>query len=223
MRFFKVNAALLALILGVLAGVLLFASVRIFGKFTEFGTPLNFIGWFGFWFISLPFYLLPRREVSDVLWLPAYLLQLWLIFFVGIVSIRFVLHKNNPRTLKMIIAVLTIVLITSFSLLIHSQLWQNSNWRGEVGYLADIQGAEEANRDFQAGKLKIFVISGECHEDRFSGTNNGPFEVWTAQYYPSLPWPGRYSTEQKIKSYNLVMQSKYHWSLTHTNNVKSNR
>ena len=223
MRFFKINAALLALIFGIVGGMLLFVFVRIFGRFSEFGTPLNFIGWFGHWFVELPFYLLPRREFSDVLWAPAYLFQLWLIFFVGIISARYVSGKDNLKTLKRIIAVLIVVLIVLLGFLIHSQLWQNSNWKGEVASLASIQGYEEADKDFRAGKLKVFVISGECHEDKFSGTNDGPFEAWIAEYYPVFSWPERYSTEKKIEAYNRHMRFKYEWSLTHTNTIKSSR
>jgi hypothetical protein len=204
MRFFKLNAVLLALISSIVAGALFFFVIRIFGKFSEFGSPLNFIGWLGSWFpLGLP--ILP------------------FLFFLGIVFVRYIFHKNNARTLKMIVAVLTIALLTLLGFLFHSQFWQNSNWKGEVSYLSNLQGAEEAKKDFEAGKLKVLVISGECHEDKFSGTNDGPFELWTAEYYPSLPWSYRYSTEEKIKSYNIVMQSKYKWSLTHTNNVKSVR
>lgn len=202
---------------------MLFGFVRVFGRFSDFGTPLNFVGWFGFWFIELPFYLLPKRELSDVLWGPAYLFQLWLISFVGIIFVRFIVHKNDPRRLKVIIAVLAIALITSFGFLVYSQLWQNSNWKAEVGSLASNQGYAEADKDFQAGKLKVFVISGECHEDKFSGSNDGPFEVWTAEYYPSFPWPVRYSAAKKIEAYNHHMRFRYEWSLTHTNTIKSSR
>jgi hypothetical protein len=80
---------------------------------------------------------------------------------------------------------------------------------------------KEADKDFQAGKLKVFVISGESHADKFSGTNDGPFEGWTAEYYPSFPWPERYSIEEKIKAYNRHMRYEYKWSQTHTNKAKS--
>jgi hypothetical protein len=218
MRFFKLNAALLALIFSVIAEVLFLLVDRNFGRVSEFGSPLNFIGWLGFYFHELPGYYLGRLGDSPLA-LPAWLFQWWLGFFWGIIFVRHIFLKNNPRTLKIIIVVLTMAFLTSLGFLVHSQLWQNSNWKGEVRYLASVQGAEEAEKDFQAGKLKVFVVSGECHEDKFSGTNDGPFEVWTAEYYPSLPWPDRYSTQEKIKHYNLFMRSQYKWSLTHTNRV----
>jgi hypothetical protein len=221
MRFFKLNAALLALIFSVIAEVLFLVIDRIFGHVSEFGSPLNFIGWLIYWFHELPGAYLPGILGDSPLALPAWLLQWWLIFFTGITFVRYVSRNDSPKTLKIIIATLTIALITSFGFLIHSQLWQNPNWKDEVGYLADIQGAEEAKRDFAANKLKIFAISGECYEDRFSGTNDGPFEIWTAEYFPSFPYPERYSVEKKVEAYDLCMQSMYKWSLTHTNNTKS--
>lgn len=222
MRFFKLNAALLALIFSLIAELLFIFVIRVFGEFTEFGTPLNFISWLGFWFHALPEAYLPER-LGDVLSIPAWLFQWWLMFFAGVFFIRYVFRKDNPKTLKLIIVIVTITLITSLSFLIHSLFWQNSNLKAEVGSLASIQGCEEADKDFQAGRLKVFVISGECHEDRFSGTNDGPFEVWITSYFPSLPQPHRYSTGKKIEAYNFRMRSKYNWSLTHTNNVKSTR
>jgi hypothetical protein len=82
---------------------------------------------------------------------------------------------------------------------------------------------KETDKDIQDGKLKIFVISGECHEAKYAGTNDGPFEAWTAEYYPPFPWPERYSIEEKIKAYNRHMRSQYERSLAHTNAVKSSR
>lgn len=223
MRFFKINAALLALILAVAAIVSFFSIVRIFGHFTEFGTPLNFIAWLFLAAIESPYFHLKNNRLFDLLDIPAILIQTWLMFLVGILFFRHVFSKDNPKTLKIIIANLTIALITLLGFLIHSQLWQISNWQSEVWSLAGSKGAEEAKQDFQVGKLKKKIIAGECAEDKFSGTNEGPFEVWTAQYYPALPWPYHYSVEQEIKSYNLRMRSLYEWSLTHTNAVKSSR
>lgn len=222
MRFFKINPAILALVFSVIAEVLFFFVIHTFGHITEFGTPLNFIGWLGFWFHVLPDAYMPSNLVG-ILAIPAFLLQWWFMFFVGIVFVRYVSCKNNPKALKIIIATLTIALITSLGFLVHSQLWQNSNWKAEVGSLASIQGYEEADKDFQAGKLKVFVISGECHEDKYSGTNDGPFEVWTAEYYPSFSWPERYSIEEKIEAYNRHMRLKYERSLAHANTIKSSR
>lgn len=222
MRFFKLNAALLALIFSIVAGVSFFFVARIFGHVSEFGTPLNFIFWLFFWFIESPCYYLPR-SLGDALCVPFSFLQLWLVFLVGIIFARYVSRKNNPRTLKAIITILTIALVVSFIFLIYSQLWENSNWKGQVNGLARFQGWEEAKEDFQAGKLKKLVISGDHEEAKFSGTNDGPFEIWNPIYMSSWPYPDRYSVEMEVVGYNLGMRSKSEWSLTHTNNVKSVR
>ena len=99
MRFFKLNALLLALVFTIAAAALLFVAVRIFGSFTEFGTPLNFISWFIFWFVQLPCYYLPH-EVGDVFCIPACLVQLWLFFLIGVTSVRYVSCNNNPKSLN---------------------------------------------------------------------------------------------------------------------------
>lgn len=220
MRFFKLNAPLLALIVTIVAGALLFAVVRIFWNFTQFGTPLNFISWFFFWFLESPCFYLPRSlGDGDALCIPFCLLELWLMILVGITFIRYISRNNDSKTLKTFIAILTIALISLIGALVHSQFWQNSNLKGEVGSLASLEGYMEADKDFNAGKLKVLVLSGECHEGKFSGTNDGPFEVWISEYYPSLPSPYDYSTEKKIEAYNLHMRLKYKWSLTHTNSI----
>jgi hypothetical protein len=222
MRLFKLNAALLALIFSIVAGVLFFFVTRAFGHASEFGTPLNFINWFFFWFLESPGYYLPR-DLGEALCVPFCFLQLWLMFLVGIVFTRYVSRKNNPKIFKTVIAFLTIALIALFGFLIYSRLWQYSLWKEMVASLASEQGYQQAEKDFQAGKLKILLISGDCREDKYSGTNYGPFEVWTVEYDPSAFYQYRYSVEKKVEYYNLHMRSKYEWSLTHTNSVKSVR
>jgi hypothetical protein len=206
----------------VIAEVLFIAANYFIGRISEFGSPLNFFGWLFYWFHILPSVYL--RELGDsLLALPAWLFQWWLMFFAGITFSHYISRKDNPRTLKIVISLFTIALVTSLGFLVNSQLWQNSNLKGEVHALANVEGYEEADKDFQAGKLKVFVISGKCSEDKFSGTNDGPFEIWIAAYYPSLPSPFDFTIERKIEAYNLHMRSKYKWSLAHTNNLKSVR
>lgn len=224
MKFFKLNAALLALIFSVIAEVLFFFIFRFFGDVTQFGTPLNFVGWFGFYFHALPdAYLsfLPQILSDCILPIPAWLFQWWLVFFPSILFVRYVSRINSPKKLKITIATLTIITAILFVALIYSALWKNENWKGQVNSLAQDQGYYEAKEDFQAGKLKKLVISGDREEDKFSGTNDGPFQIWNPIYISSWPYPDRYSVEMEVKGYNLGMQSKYKWSLTHTNSVKS--
>jgi hypothetical protein len=78
-------------------------------------------------------------------------------------------------------------------------------WEMQVYGLAGYEGSTRARQDFQAGKLRLFVLAGERSDDKFSGTNDGPFEVWYPQFYPQY-YPFRYSTEQMVKFYNDKMR-----------------
>ncbi|HEY3762102.1 MAG TPA: hypothetical protein VGN23_10185 [Verrucomicrobiae bacterium] len=218
-HFWKLNPALLALIFSVIAEVLFFGVLLVFRKFTQFGDPLNFISWFGFLFHVLPDVYLPHDWSSDFLAIPAWLFQWWIIFFPGIIFTRYVLKKESLQALRSVIFILSTAFITALIFLIHSQYWQGSNWKNTVTSLADDQGCNEAASDFESGKLKLLIISGECDEDKYSGTNDGPFAIWVAQYYPDLPWPDRFSMEERVRYYNLTMRNKYERSLTHTNNA----
>ncbi len=103
-----------------------------------------------------------------------------------------------------LIAVLVVALIASLGFLAHA-LWQNQMWEMQVYGLAGYQGASRARQDFQAGRLRLFVIAGERSDDKFSGTNDGPFEIWYPQYFPQYH-PFRYSAEQMVKFYNDKMR-----------------
>jgi hypothetical protein len=225
MRLLKINAALMALIFSVLAEALFCLFEYFFGAISTFGSPLNFVGWLFFNFHILPDIYLRHLGSGGgcLICIPAILFQWWIVFFLLILTVRLIARQHEPKILKVIIATLTATLITSLGLLIHSKFWQNSNWKDVTSYLARIQGAETARKDFDAGRLKLFVISGECHEDKYTGTNDGPFEVWAAEYFPELPYQSRYSEEKKVEAYNLRMRSLYKWSLTHTNSPKLSR
>ena len=111
---------------------------------------------------------------------------------------------NNPKALKIVIAVLVIALITSLGFLAHafSQIWW---WKQEVWGLDGQVAAYRALDDFGAGKFRLFVISGERSDDKFSGTNDGPFQIWFPQYYTEI-YPMRYSIEQQVRFYDDKMR-----------------
>jgi hypothetical protein len=111
---------------------------------------------------------------------------------------------SNPKTLKVVIAILVIAFLALFAFLADS-LWQNFWWKKEVAGLAYYRGAERADHDFHDGKIRLFVISGERDDDVYSGTNEGPFQIWLPQYYPIL-YSSRYSTEQMVSAYNKTMK-----------------
>jgi len=54
MRFFKINAALLALMFSVLAEALFCLCHHFFGVISTYGSPQNFMGWLFFYFHVLP-------------------------------------------------------------------------------------------------------------------------------------------------------------------------
>jgi hypothetical protein len=102
------------------------------------------------------------------------------------------------------IVLLVIALFTSLGILGYT-MWQNYMWKMEVDGLAGYMGSTRAMHDFRAGKIRLFVIAGERDEDKYSGTNDGPFEVWYPQYYPQYE-PVRSPTERMVEFYNRKMR-----------------
>jgi hypothetical protein len=135
---------------------------------------------------------------------------------------------NNPRTLKVAILVLIVALFTSLGFLAHA-LWRNSMWEQQmflweqqVYGLAGYEGGTRALHDFRAGKLRLYVISGERDHEKYSGTNDGPFEVWYPQYFPEY-YAFRYPVEVKVSFYNDKMRYMHDHSdkfLTITNTTR---
>jgi hypothetical protein len=111
---------------------------------------------------------------------------------------------NNPKALKIFCAVLIAALFTSLGFLAHA-VWQNYWWKEEVYGLAGYMGSERALHDFRDGKLRLFVISGQRDDDKYSGTNDGPYQIWFPQYY-TIVYPMRYSMEQQVEFYNQKMR-----------------
>jgi hypothetical protein len=109
-----------------------------------------------------------------------------------------------PTSLKVFIIALIIALFTSLGFLAHA-VWLNVWWKEEVYVLAGYEGGTRALHDYQNGKLRLFKISGERDADKFSGTNDGPFQVWFPQYY-TVVYPMRYSKEQEVEFYNRKMR-----------------
>lgn len=106
--------------------------------------------------------------------------------------------------IKVVIGFLIVALVTALGFLAYAR-WQNFMWEMEVFGLAGDVGTSRAGRDFRAGKTRLFVLAGERDEDKFSGTNDGPFEVWYPQYFPQY-YPFRYGKEQDVEFYNRRMR-----------------
>ena len=60
--------------------------------------------------------------------------------------------------------------------------------------------------DFRDGHLRLYTLGGENEKAKYTGTNDGPFEIWVPHFYPSLGRAHRYSTEQFIEFYNRKMR-----------------
>lgn len=98
---------------------------------------------------------------------------------------------NNPKGLKIIVVILVVVFMVSFHFLVRA-LVANFDWQQCVELSAPLNGAMFARQDFQSGKLRLFVISGARSNDKYSGTNDGPFQIWFPPYQTS-PYPMRFS------------------------------
>lgn len=112
---------------------------------------------------------------------------------------------NNPRVLKIVIAVLAVALLTSLVSLGRA-LWRNHWWENEAYGLTGLVATKQAMEDFSHGNLRLLAISGRNEELRYSGRNEGPFEVWTPQFLPSLGYPHRFVTEKYVEFYNRKMR-----------------
>ena len=112
---------------------------------------------------------------------------------------------NNPKALKIVIAVLTLALMTSFVFLGWA-LWRNYWWDQEAYGLAGMVATEQAMADFRKGRLRLHVLQGENKGLRYSGSNDKPFEIWIPQFYPSLGYPHRLSKERQVEFYNRKMR-----------------
>jgi hypothetical protein len=91
------------------------------------------------------------------------------------------------------------------------QVYGVDGWRDQVYRLEGLVASQRALRDFREGHLRLYQLGGESEAAKFTGTNDGPFEVWVPQFYPSLGRAHRYSTEQFIDFYNRKM----HYMFSH--------
>jgi hypothetical protein len=112
---------------------------------------------------------------------------------------------DSPRALKIVIARFTIAVLTSLGSL-GRVLWRNYWWEREAYGLAGMVATKQAMEDFRESRLRLRVLQGENEHLRYSGSNDGPFEIWIPHFYPSLGYPHRFSTEQQVQFYNRKMR-----------------
>ena len=111
---------------------------------------------------------------------------------------------SNLKTPPVVIAALTVALLASFALLAR-EVCRNGEWEVQVRDLASKQGWTRASDDYRSGRVRLFVISGLLSDDKFSGTNDGPFEIWFPQGFGD-DWPSRCAVETMVGHYNQEMQ-----------------
>jgi len=86
------------------------------------------------------------------------------------------------------------------------QIYGIGGWRDQVFESEGAVASERALRDFREGHLRLYCLGGENEHAKYTGTNDGPFEMWIPTFYPSLGRAHRYSTEQFIEFYNRKMR-----------------
>jgi hypothetical protein len=107
---------------------------------------------------------------------------------------------RSSKAIRIAVALLSLGLICAVGFLVHA-VRQNAAWEANIHELAGYKGVHRAMTDFDAGRLRIYVLSGRNLEDKFTGTNEGPFEVWISHCFPEEPYPARFALEKGVSSY----------------------
>jgi hypothetical protein len=86
------------------------------------------------------------------------------------------------------------------------QVYGPGGWRDQVYGSTGALASRQALDDFRQGRLRLYQLAGESNAAKYTGTNEGPFEVWVADFYPSLGRAHRYAKEQFVEFYNRKMR-----------------
>jgi hypothetical protein len=116
--------------------------------------------------------------------------------------------KSRTPYIAVLIGLLAIALLCSLLLNAwgYLQIYGIGGWRDQVYGSEGVAASDQALDDFRSGFLRLYCLGGENEKAKYTGTNDGPFEIWMSQFYPSLGRAHRYSTEQFIEFYNRKMQ-----------------
>jgi hypothetical protein len=114
----------------------------------------------------------------------------------------------KPRALYAIIGFLLVVLLGSAVLMAccYWQVYGIGGWRDQLFASEGAVASRRALDDFRTGHLRLYTLGSESEQAKFTGTNDGPFEIWIPQFYPSLGVAERYSKEQFVEFYNRKMK-----------------
>jgi len=118
------------------------------------------------------------------------------------------LDLMKPRAFYVITGLLVVVLLGTAVLIAwgYWQIYGIGGWRDQLYASEGAVASRRALDDFRDGHLRLYTLGGESEKVRYTGTNDGPFEIWIPHFYPSLGRAHRYSTEQFIEFYNRKMK-----------------
>ncbi len=89
------------------------------------------------------------------------------------------------------------------------QVYGPGGWRDEVYGLSAYEAGRQAQDDYNGKQLRLYVFGANSEKEYFTGTNDGPFEVWVVQFLPLLGQANRYSTSHFVQIYNRKMRYMY--------------
>jgi len=112
------------------------------------------------------------------------------------------------RTSKILIAPLAVCVLAGAVMLAwdYWQIYGPGGWRDQVYGSTGALASRQALDDFRHGRLRLYQLAGQSDAVRYTGTNDGPFEVWVADFCPSLGRAHRYAREQFVEFYNRKMR-----------------
>ena len=114
----------------------------------------------------------------------------------------------KPRAFYIITGLLVVVLLGSAVLIAwgYWQIYGIGGWRDQLYASEGAVASRRALDDFRDGHLRLYTLGGESEKAKYTGTNDGPFEIWIPNFYPSFGHAHRYSREQFIEFYNRKMK-----------------
>ncbi len=127
----------------------------------------------------------------------------------------------KTRAPYVVICLFAILLLGSASLIAwgYWQIYGIGGWRDQLYASEGAVASRRALDDFRDGHLLLYTLGGENEKAKYTGTNDGAFEIWVPHFYPSLGRAHRYSTEQFIEFYNRKMR----YMQTHPDNFQQER
>jgi hypothetical protein len=80
-------------------------------------------------------------------------------------------------------------------------------WEMEMYGMATYAGAMQADADFRHGNMRLYELSpAPDTKSKDTHRKDGPFEVWTWPYYPTLGHAHQFGEERFVDMYNEKMR-----------------